>query len=49
MPTYRCPKCEKEFLQKCDYIRHISRKYPCKLECNKNVNLKEYTCFQCNK
>jgi len=29
MVKYICPKCNKEFIQKGDYIRHKNKKYPC--------------------
>ena len=30
MPNYKCDKCLKEFSQKCHYIKHINKKFPCK-------------------
>lgn len=29
MVLYRCQRCLKEFSKKCDYIRHMNRKYKC--------------------
>jgi len=36
MPIHQCIKCNKEFKQKIDYIRHINRKRPCIKE-NDNI------------
>ena len=41
MLEYKCDKCDKNFIFKSDYDRHIIRKNPC----NDNV----YTCDKCNK
>ena len=30
MPNYKCERCLKEFGQKCEYTRHINKKFPCK-------------------
>ena len=30
MPNYKCERCMKEFGQKCEYTRHINKKFPCK-------------------
>lgn len=32
MVTYKCQTCNKEFKQKCDYDRHINKKFPCQNE-----------------
>ena len=38
MPKYKCERCGKEFMQKCDYNDHLNRKIPCQkitLNCSK--------------
>jgi DNA (cytosine-5)-methyltransferase 1 len=42
MSKYTCEKCEKEFKQKCHYVRHINKKNSCNLESKiKNIIVKE--------
>ena len=48
MSNYPCEKCDKIFTQKCDYLRHINKKYPCitqekikKLDNNELMELKD--------
>ena len=31
MPNYKCDRCLKEFGQKCEYTRHVNKKFPCKM------------------
>ena len=40
MPIYKCDRCSKEFGQKCEYTRHINKKFPCEksaANCSKPV------------
>jgi hypothetical protein len=30
MPNYKCSRCMKDFGQKCEYMRHLNKKFPCK-------------------
>ena len=32
MPLFECNRCKKIFSQKCDYDRHINRKFKCKIK-----------------
>ena len=41
MPSYNCPKCEKEFTDKSKYVLHMARKFPC------DMNTRE--CSVCDK
>jgi Zinc finger, C2H2 type len=45
MPDYICSRCQKVFFQKCDYQRHVSRKFPCKIVGEKI----QYKCEFCSK
>jgi hypothetical protein len=49
MVSYNCPKCDKIFDKKSNYISHINKKYACntknKIESLKNI--KEYKCAYC--
>jgi uncharacterized C2H2 Zn-finger protein len=49
MVLYKCDKCDKEFNQKSNYIRHINRKKTCILNEVINDNIKIYKCDKCNK
>jgi uncharacterized C2H2 Zn-finger protein len=49
MVLYKCDKCNKEFNQKSNYIRHINRKKTCILNEVINENIKIYKCDKCNK
>ena len=49
MVLYKCDKCNKEFKQKSNYIRHINRKKTCILNEVINDNIKIYKCDKCNK
>jgi len=49
MVLYKCDKCNKEFNQKSNYIRHINRKKTCILNEVINDNIKIYKCDKCNK
>jgi uncharacterized C2H2 Zn-finger protein len=54
MPSYVCNICNKPFTMKTDYIRHINKKYKCKLLNNLElINIKDenntYKCINCNK
>ena len=46
MVLYNCEKCNKEFNQKSNYLKHINRKNPCILIEN---NIIIYKCEKCNK
>ena len=46
MVLYKCEKCNKEFNQKSNYLKHINRKNPCILIDN---NIIIYKCEKCNK
>jgi len=46
MVLYKCEKCNKEFNQKSNYLKHINRKNPCILIEN---NIIIYKCEKCNK
>jgi len=48
MVLYICNKCDKEFHQKSNYIKHINRNKSCILDENKNNNI-IYKCEKCNK
>jgi len=48
MSNYPCEKCNKIFTQKCDYLRHVKKKYPCitqekikELDNNELIELKD--------
>jgi len=46
MVKYICEKCNKEFNQKSNYIKHINRKNPCN---NEEINFITYKCNKCFK
>jgi DNA-directed RNA polymerase subunit RPC12/RpoP len=46
MVSYKCEKCNKEFNQKSNYLKHIHRKNPCIIIDN---NIIIYKCEKCNK
>ena len=46
MVLYNCEKCNKEFNQRSNYLKHINRKNPCILIDN---NIIIYKCEKCNK
>jgi len=52
MVCYKCEKCNKEFNQKSNYVKHLNRKTTCikKLD-NEHIinNLITYKCIKCNK
>lgn len=52
MTTYKCDKCDKIFVHKNDYNKHINKKKPCNKN-NKaeetNKEIKKYQCNRCNK
>ncbi len=45
MTIYKCSKCDKEFVYKNDYRRHINRKNPCK----KKKSIENLQCDKCNR
>ena len=38
MPTYTCSDCDKSFINKSIYVKHITRKFPCKKNVNSSCN-----------
>ena len=46
MVIYTCEKCNKEFNQKSNYLKHINRKKPC---ISNESNIIIYKCEKCNK
>ena len=46
MVLYTCEKCNKEFNQKSNYLKHINRKKPC---ISNESNIIIYKCEKCNK
>ena len=46
---YICEKCNKQFLQKGHYIRHINRKNDCTDEIKQDKIDNNLTCERCNK
>jgi uncharacterized C2H2 Zn-finger protein len=46
MVLYTCEKCNKEFNQKSNYLKHINRKKPC---ITNESNIIIYKCEKCNK
>jgi uncharacterized C2H2 Zn-finger protein len=44
MVLYKCEKCNKEFIQKSNYITHINKKISCEIK-----NIISYKCEKCNK
>lgn len=43
MVSYKCTRCDKQFIQKIDYQRHLNRKTPCP------KMIRELECSECNK
>ena len=48
MVFYKCDKCNKEFHQKSNYLKHINRKNSC-IGTNEEKNIIIYKCEKCNK
>ena len=50
MASYKCPKCDKEFIDKINLTRHLARKYPCDTNrrdctiCNKTFSTASHLC-----
>ena len=58
MPNYKCERCLKEFGQKCEYTRHVNKKFPCNKTPQKpskipqipsEIEKSELTCNYCGK
>ena len=47
--VYQCETCDKEFISKTDFTRHIARKFKCDPDRNANKTEIEYVCIQCSK